>query len=142
VPQDLMVQDTEIDRPDVVAEVTAAFNRYEKALVTNDVAVLDETFRVDPRTIRYGGAEILYGHDEIAAFRAARSPAGLARTISRTVITAYGRDCAVASTLYHRVTAPGMVGRQMQTWVRFADGWHVVAAHVSIVDESSVWKKS
>ena len=71
-----MVQDSEIDLPDVVAEVTAAFNRYEKALVTNDVAVLDDTFRVDPRTIRYGGTEILYGHDEIAAFRAARSPIG------------------------------------------------------------------
>jgi hypothetical protein len=58
------------------------------------------------------------------------------------VITTYGRDCAVASTLYHRVTEPGKIGRQMQTWVRFADGWHVVAAHVSLVDESSVWKKS
>ena len=104
-----------IDLPDVVAEVTAAFNRYEKALVTNDVAVLDDTFRVDPRTIRYGGAEILYGHDEIAAFRAARAPVGLARTISRTVITAYGRECAVASTLFHRATLPGKIGRQMHS---------------------------
>ena len=76
------MQDSEIDLPEVRAEVTAAFNRYEKALTTNDVAVLDDTFRVDPRTIRYGGAEILYGHQEIAAFRAARSPTGLARTIS------------------------------------------------------------
>ena len=117
----------EIDLPEVVAEVTAAFNRYEKALVTNDVAVLDETFRADPRTIRYGGSEILYGHDEIAAFRAARSPVGLARTISKTVITTYGRDFAVASTLFHRATAPGKVGRQTQTWVRFSDGWRVVA---------------
>ncbi len=137
-----MVQDTEIDLPEVLAEVTAAFNRYEKALTTNDVAVLDDTFRVDPRTIRYGGAEILYGHQEIAAFRAARSPAGLARTTSKTVITAYGRDCAVASTLFHRATMPGMVGRQMQTWVRFPDGWHVVAAHVSVIDEKAVWKRA
>jgi hypothetical protein len=129
----------EIDPPDVVAAVTAAFQRYEKALVTNDVAVLDQTFRADPRTIRYGAAEILYGHDEIAAFRAARAPIGLERTISRTVITAYGRDCAVASTLFHRPSAPGKVGRQMQTWVRFADGWHVVAAHVSVIDENKVW---
>ena len=136
------MQNSEIDLPDVVAEVTAAFNRYEKALVTNDVAVLDETFRVDPRTIRYGVTEILYGHDEIAAFRAARSPVGLARTISKTVITAYGRDCAVASTLFHRATMPGMVGRQMQTWVRFPDGWHVVAAHVSVIDEKAVWKRA
>ena len=130
----------QIDLPDVVAEVTAAFNRYEKALTTNDVAVLDETFRVDPRTIRYGASEILYGHDEIAAFRAARSPAGLARTISKTVITAYGRDCAVASTLFHRATMPDKVGRQMQTWVKFPDGWRVVAAHVSVIDEKDVWK--
>ena len=130
----------EIDSPEVLAEVTAAFNRYEKALVTNDVAVLDETFRVDPRTIRYGAGEILYGHAEIAAFRAARSPAGVARTTSRTVITTYGRDFAVASTLFHRASASGQVGRQMQTWVKFADGWRVVAAHVSVIDEKSIWK--
>lgn len=137
-----MIRDSDIDLPDVVAEVTAAFNRYEKALTTNDVAVLDDTFRVDPRTIRYGGTEILYGHEEIAAFRAARSPQGLERTISRTVITAYGRECAVASTLFHRATMPGKVGRQMQTWVKFPDGWHVVAAHVSVIDEKDVWKRA
>jgi hypothetical protein len=125
----------DIDLPDVVAEVTAAFDRYEAALVTNDVATLNGCFHVDPRTIRYGGAEILYGHHEIAAFRAARSPVGLARTISRTVISTYGRDCAVASTLFHRVTVPGKVGRQMQTWVRFPHGWRIVAAHVSMMDE-------
>jgi hypothetical protein len=130
----------EIDLPEVVAEVKAAFDRYEKALVTNDVAVLDETFREDARTIRYGGAEILYGLDEIAAFRAARSPAGLNRSISRTVITTYGREFAVASTLFHRDSAPGKVGRQMQTWVKFPEGWRVVAAHVSAIDESAVWK--
>jgi hypothetical protein len=137
-----MVQDSEIDLPDVVAEVTAAFNRYEKALVSNDVAVLDDTFRTDRRTIRYGTTEILYGHDEIAAFRAARSALGLARTTSKTVITTYGRDFAVASTLFHRATMPGKVGRQMQTWVKLADGWHVVAAHVSVIDEKDVWKKA
>src|SRR5687768_432420 len=131
----------EIDLPEVVAEVRAAFDRYETALVTNDVAVLDDTFRVDPRTIRYGAQEILYGHDEIAAFRASRAPVGLMRTISRTVITTYGRGFAVASTLFHRPTMPGKVGRQMQTWVKFADGWHVVAAHVSVIDEKDVWKR-
>jgi hypothetical protein len=125
----------EIDLPEVVAEVTAAFNRYEKALVTNDVATLDETFREDPRTIRYGVGEILYGHDEIKAFRSARSPVGLMRKISRTVITTFGRDFAVASTLFHRDTAPGKVGRQTQTWVRFPDGWHVVVGHVSLIEE-------
>jgi hypothetical protein len=125
----------EIDRPEVVAEVKAAFERYEQALVTNDVAALDAMFHADPRTIRYGIGENLYGHDEIAAFRAARSPAGLTRTLSRTVITTYGRDVAVASTLFRRASAPGKVGRQMQTWVRFADGWHIVAAHVSLIDD-------
>ena len=125
----------DVDRPDVVAEVTAAFARYEKALVTNDVATLNSLFHDDPRTIRYGGAENLYGYDEIAAFRGARSPAGLARTCSRTVITTYGRDFAVASTLFQRAAAPGKVGRQMQTWVRFDAGWRVVAAHVSLIDE-------
>jgi hypothetical protein len=107
-----------------------------KALGDNDVDTLDAQFWKNPRTIRYGGAENLYGHDEIAAFRAARSPAGLARTISRTVISTYGRDCAVASTLFHRASVPGKVGRQMQTWVRFPEGWRVVAAHVSFIDEA------
>jgi hypothetical protein len=130
----------EIDRPEVVAEVTAAFEKYEKALVTNDVKVLDEIFHRDLRTIRYGGTEILYGYDEISAFRAARNPVGLDRTISKTVITTYGNDFAVASTLFHRDTMPDKVGRQMQTWVRFSEGWRVVAAHVSVIAESAVWK--
>ncbi len=132
-----MSKPMDIDLPDVVAEVTAAFERYERALMANDVATLNSLFRDDPRTIRYGGGENLYGHDEIKPFRGARPPAGLARTLSRTVITTYGRDHAVASTLFHRVTVPGKVGRQMQTWVRLPDGWHVVAAHVSLIDEKS-----
>ena len=124
----------EIDLPDVVAEVKAAFARYEKALIANDVAELDAIFHNDPRTIRYGGTENLYGHREIEAFRVARSSAGLARTLSKTVITTYGRDFAVASTLFERTSVPGKIGRQMQTWVRFKDGWLVVAAHVSLID--------
>jgi hypothetical protein len=124
----------DIDLPDVVAEVAAAFNRYENALVTNDVATLDASFRVDPRTIRYGATEVLYGSDEIAAFRAARPSVGLDRTLDRTVITTYGRDFAVASTLYHRSSSGGKLGRQTQTWVRFPEGWRVVAAHVSLMD--------
>lgn len=125
----------QIDLPDVVAEVHEAFARYEKALTSNDVATLDELFHKDPRTLRYGIAENLYGYDAIASFRAARNPAGLMREISGTVITAYGRDAAVASTLFNRASAPGKVGRQMQTWVRFAEGWRIVAAHVSIIDD-------
>ena len=125
----------DVDLPDVVAEVRAAFERYEAALVTNDVATLDAMFRKDARTIRYGVGENLYGYAEVAAFRAARSPLNLGRTRSRTVITTYGRDFAVASTLFHRDGAPGKVGRQMQTWVRFDEGWRVVAAHVSLIDQ-------
>jgi hypothetical protein len=126
----------DIDLPDIVAEVTAQFQRYEQALVSNDVAVLDELFRKDARTLRYGISENLYGYDEIAAFRSARSPAGLMRRTARTVISTYGRDSAVASTLFYRDSAPGRVGRQMQTWVRFPEGWRIVAAHVSIIDET------
>jgi hypothetical protein len=125
----------QVDLPDVLTEVTEQFARYEKALVTNDVAVLDQLFRADSRTLRYGIGENLYGHDAITAFRAARSPAGLMRRTARTVITTYGRDAAVASTLFYRDAAPGKVGRQMQTWVRFSEGWKIVAAHVSIIDE-------
>jgi hypothetical protein len=125
----------QVDLPEVLAEVTEQFARYEKALVTNDVAVLDELFRNDSRTLRYGMGENLYGYDAIMAFRAARSSAGLMRRTARTVITSYGRDTAVASTLFYRDTVPGKVGRQMQTWVRFPEGWKIVAAHVSVIDE-------
>ena len=124
----------DIDIPEVVAEVRQAFDEYEKALVDNDVAKLDASFRDDPRTIRYGAGEILYGYAEIKAFRAARSPVGLGRTLSKTVITTYGRDFATAATLYERPSAPGKIGRQMQTWVKFPEGWRVVAAHVSLID--------
>ena len=125
----------EVDLPDVLAEVTAQFARYEKALVANDVAILDELFRDDKRTLRYGVGENLYGHEAIKSFRAARSPIGLGRSTDKTLITTYGRDTAVASTLFYRETLPGRVGRQMQTWVRFPEGWKIVAAHVSIIDE-------
>jgi hypothetical protein len=125
----------DVDLPDVLAEVTAQFARYEKALVSNDVAVLDELFRDDSRTLRYGIGENLYGYSEIMAFRAARPSVGLMRKTAKTVIATYGRDTAVASTLFYRESAPGRVGRQMQTWVRFAEGWRIVAAHVSIIDD-------
>jgi hypothetical protein len=125
----------EVDLPEIVAEVRAAFDRYERALVSNDVVALDALFCDDSRTIRYGATENLYGYGEIKAFRAARSPAGLARTLSRTAITTFGRDFAMASTLFHRTTSPGKVGRQTQTWVRCADGWRIVVGHVSVIDE-------
>jgi hypothetical protein len=124
----------EINIPSVVAEVEAAFAMYEKALTTNDVPTLDGCFWDGEPTIRYGIAENLYGPAEIAAFRAGRSPVGLARTLHRTVITTYGRDFATAATLFTRATLPGKVGRQMQSWVRLPEGWRVVAAHVSIIE--------
>jgi hypothetical protein len=123
----------EINIPEIVAEVSAAFDRYEKALTSNDVAVLDGAFWDSPLTIRYGAAENLYGFAEIAAFRAARPSVGLERSIERTVITTFGRDMATACTLFRR--APGKIGRQSQTWARLPEGWRVVAAHVSVIDE-------
>ena len=125
----------EIDLPEVVAEVQAAFDRYEKALVSNDVPTLDELFHADSRTVRYGVTENLYGYAEIKSFRAARSPVALGRKLSRTMITTFGRNFAVASTLYERPSAPGKIGRQTQTWVKFPQGWRVVVGHVSLMDK-------
>lgn len=122
----------EINMPEVVAEVEAAFARYETALVTNDVAVLDELFWKSPHTLRYGIAENLYGWEQIAAFRSARPSSGLDRTRQNTIITTYGRDFATANTEFRRETTT-KVGRQSQTWVRMPDGWRVVAAHVSLI---------
>ncbi|RTL51727.1 MAG: oxalurate catabolism protein HpxZ [Bradyrhizobiaceae bacterium] len=126
----------QINLPDVVAEVTAAFETYEKALVSNDVATLDFLFRDDSDTIRYGATENLYGYEAIKAFRAGRSASDLVRTLEKTIITTYGRDFAVAATLFYKNTAPGKVGRQMQTWLRCSDGWKIVAAHVSVIPEN------
>jgi len=124
----------QINLPDVLAEMEVEFARYEAALTGNDVATLDALFWSGAQTLRYGIGENLYGPAEIAAFRAARSPVGPARTLSRTQITTYGRDMAVAATLFQRETLPGKIGRQMQTWVRMPEGWRVVAAHVSVID--------
>ncbi len=123
----------EINRPAVLAEVQAVFARYEDALVHNQLDVLDELFWASPQTVRYGATENLVGFEAIRAFRAARSPAGLARTLARTVITTYGDDFATAMTEFHR-EGSAKTGRQSQTWVRFPDlGWRVVAAHVSLM---------
>ncbi|CAN5188796.1 oxalurate catabolism protein HpxZ [soil metagenome] len=124
-----------INDPAVLAEVEAAFMAYEKALNENDVAMLDASFKDAPETIRYGMAENLYGFGEIAAFRSGRSPVGLLRTIERTVITSYGDAMATANTLFRRESMTGKVGRQSQTWVKFPEGWRVVAAHVSAIAE-------
>lgn len=126
-----------VNDPVVVAEVEAVFARYEVALVANDLVVLDELFLDSALTIRYGIAENLYGSEAIRAFRRLRPLAGPGRQLVRTVITSYGRDMAVASTLFHNAGAPGKVGRQMQTWIRMPDGWRIAAAHVSVIDATT-----
>lgn len=122
----------EVNLPDVLAEMQAVFDRYEDALVHNKVEVLDELFWDSPTTVRYGATENLVGYAAIQAFRAGRSPAGLARTLQNTVLTTYGRDFATAQTEFVREGSTA-IGRQSQTWVRFPTGWRVVAAHVSLL---------
>jgi hypothetical protein len=125
----------DVDIPEIIAEMHAVFAEYERALISNDVAVLQALFRRDARTLRYGPAENLHGWDAIAAFRVGRSPAGLARTLENTIITTYGHDFATANTEFIR---GGRRGRQSQTWVRFPEeGWRIVAAHVSMMPEGA-----
>lgn len=120
----------ELNIPEVLAEVTAAFERYEAALNANEVSVLDESFWASPHTVRYGLGENLYGRDEILAFRKGRAPVDLRRTLLRTAITTFGRDVAIANCEFLKPQS-GRRGRQSQTWVRMAEGWRVVSAHVS-----------
>lgn len=121
-----------IDRPGILAEVTAAFYRYEEALISNNVAVLDELFWHDERTVRLGAGENLYGIDAIREFRASRPSAGLDRQLQNTVITSHGEDFAVCSTEFTREGSE-RIGRQQQTWVRLPCGWRIVAAQVSLM---------
>jgi Protein of unknown function (DUF3225) len=121
----------EINLPEVVAEVRTAFSHYERALVGNDIATLDTLFWDSPFVVRYGATENLYGMEAIRAFRSARSPVGLMRDLSNTVITTFGRDFATANTEFHR--EGGQHGRQSQVWVRLAPGWRVVAGHISLL---------
>ncbi|GAB4562374.1 MAG: oxalurate catabolism protein HpxZ [Rhizobacter sp.] len=122
----------DINRPDVFAEVTAAFARYEDALVNNKVAVLDELFWHSPHTLRYGVGENLYGYEAIQAFRAARPATGLARRLLRTEITTYGDSFATANCEFQR-EGSAKPGRQSQTWMKTPEGWRVVSAHVSLL---------
>jgi hypothetical protein len=121
-----------INLPHVVAEVTAAFQRYEAALVSNDVAVLDELFWQSPHTIRYGATENLYGYDAITAFRSTRAAVNLDRRSIHTVVTTYGEDFATVNSEFQR-QGNDRTGRQSQTWIRTDVGWRVVSAHVSLL---------
>jgi len=122
----------DVNRAAVVAEVRAEFERYERALVGNDVAVLDELFWESPAAVRFGVGENLYGHDAIAGFRSRRPIADLARELIRVDVATFGDDFAVASAEFRR-TSSGITGRQQQTWVRTGEGWRIVAAHVSFL---------
>jgi hypothetical protein len=121
----------EINIPGVVAEVAAAFRRYENAYLSNDVSVLNQLFWHGPNTVRFGTGENSYGYDRIADYRTTRSPIG-SRSLQNTVITTFGRDFATASTEFRREGNP-RTGRQQQSWVRFPEGWRIVAAHVSMI---------
>jgi hypothetical protein len=122
----------EINIPEVVAEVERAFQRYERALVANDIAELDALFWKSPHTLRYGVTENLYGYDAIAAFRMNRPAINLARNLMNTVITTYGRDFGAANSEFRRIGATA-TGRQSQVWLRTEAGWRIVAAHVSLL---------
>ena len=125
-----------VNDPMVVAEVTAEFERYETALLGNDIATLNALFWNSPLTLRYGVGERLYGYDAIAAFRTARTGGSPQRVLANTIITTFGRDFATANTEFHRA-GETRVGRQCQTWVRTANGWRIVSAHVSLEAEKS-----
>ena len=122
----------QINDPAALAELTKAFAEYEQALVTNDIATLDRLFWNSPHTLRYGVGENLYGFDAIQEFRNSRPSQGLARTVTRTVLTTFGSDYGVANIEFVREGSE-RIGRQSQSWVRFDEGWRVVAAHVSLV---------
>jgi hypothetical protein len=123
-----------INDPSIVAEVTAVFETYEAALMANNVETLDALFWASPHTVRYGVGENLYGHEEILAFRKARSGGSPQRVLTRMVITTLGRDFAVANTEFLR--SGRRVGRQSQAWARLPEGWRIVAAHVSLMGDS------
>ena len=118
-----------------MAEVEAAFIEYDRALVADDLTVLDMYFLDRPETVRFGVAENLFGSEEIAAYRRRGPLAGPDRRLVRTVITTFGADFATVSTLFRREGIAGKVGRQMQSWVRMPEGWRIATAHVSIIDE-------
>jgi ketosteroid isomerase-like protein len=128
-----MAEPLTLNDPYIVKEIEAEFAGYDEALRTNDVAALNRYFFDSPTTTRFGNAENLYGYGEISAYRARAVPAIDAKR-ERTVITTYGEDFATVATLSRRANAT-KVGRTMQTWVRFPQGWRIVAAHVSTIDD-------
>ena len=124
----------EINHPLAVSEVTREFNRYQQAILDNDVAVLNELFWNNALTLRYGIGENLYGHEAIASYRGTRDAASVARAVGKTIVTTYGRDAATTNCEFTRSTGEKQrKGRQSQSWIRMPEGWRVVAAHVSLL---------
>ena len=122
----------DVNLPEVLAEVGEAFAAYERALIANDIEALNALFWESPLALRYGVAELLYSHGEIAEFRRRRGPVDQRRTLRNTRITTFGRDFATANTEF--IPAGGSrIGRQSQTWVRTPDGWKIACAHVSFL---------
>jgi hypothetical protein len=125
-----------INDPATLAEVEAAFAAYERALMDNDLDMLDALFWHSPMTVRIGPGQNLYGIEAIQAFRQNRVGGSPPRTLLKVVITTYGRDFATANCEFQRAGSPAP-GRQSQTWARMAEGWRVVSAHVSMLGEGS-----
>ena len=122
-----------VSQPAVVAEVAALFNRYEEALMANDLAALDAFFWPDQRLTRYGIADRQWGIAELRTFRAATPAPTFTRRLEHLRISAFGPDCAVAQVEFVRSDTP-LRGFQTQTWVRFEGlGWRIVSAHVSMI---------
>ncbi|MFC3441846.1 oxalurate catabolism protein HpxZ [Sphingobium rhizovicinum] len=119
-----------IDDPDLLAEMTAAFAEYERALMEDDIPAMDALFHDAPTTNRYGVGEVLYGIDAIRAFRKGRGGSPQ-RTLGKVAITIYGDNFATADAEFFRNNNDRR-GRQTQSWVKFPDGWKVVSAHVSL----------
>ncbi|WP_156840303.1 oxalurate catabolism protein HpxZ [Novosphingobium aquimarinum] len=119
-----------IDDPELLAQVTAAFREYERALMADDVAAMDALFHDAPTTNRYGVGEVLYGIDQIREFRKGRGGSPQ-RKLGKVAITVYGDSFATADAEFFREGSDRR-GRQTQAWVKFVDGWKVVSAHVSL----------
>lgn len=123
----------EVDIPEVLAELTAVFEAYERALIGNDIASVNDMFWEDVRTVRFGvrEAELLYGHAAIAEFRLARGPVDQTRTLKNSRVTTFGRNFGITNTEYLPANSD-RIRRQSQTWMRTVNGWKIVSAHVSV----------
>ncbi|CAN5359914.1 hypothetical protein BH11ACT5_BH11ACT5_22840 [soil metagenome] len=120
--------------------VEIAFWAYERALMANDLAALDELFAPGPSTLRGDAAGILVGHDAISDFRRGRGGAP-----AREILHVEIRELTDATALVIAITAPATGGRGQQTqlWQLVDGAWRVSAAHVSLpapAVNAAVWR--